>query len=373
MKRYYEGFAQAYGLDRQIRFGTTLTALRPLPSGWQATFSQGPPEAFRSVLVANGHHWDKSLPAWVQDFRGEVLHSKDYKRPAQLAGKRVLVLGGGNSGCDLVSEAARVAREAHWSLRRGYWFLPKTLLGRPTVELMNPWVPVAAQRALITALLRLVVGRYEDYGLPRPDHRLFEAHPTVSTEVFHYLKHGRIQPHGDVARAEGQEVVFTNGERLEVDLVVCATGYRVSVPFLPEGLLEVRGKTPQLVAGLLVPGQRGLFVTAAYQARYGVGPLLRPMAQLVAEWEALDQESEVPLADLLTRLGARPPEHHLADPHQVLRRIRLGRRLTPLLRRMGRRSGPPRPAASPPAAGAAGGPPTDPGPRPIAAPPPAGR
>ncbi len=338
MKAYYEAFADRFELGRSIRFGTELASASPEPGGgWLARFAGGEEVLVRGLVVANGHHWSRSLPDWANDPACPVLHSKDYRSPDQLRGRRVLVVGGGNSGCDVVSEAARVAASADWSLRRGYWILPKTLLGRPIVELLSPWLPIALQRLAIRALLRVVIGRYEDYGLPRPDHRIFEAHPTVSNEVFHYLRHGRIRVRPDVESAEGGAVRFRDGSTADYDLVVCATGYEVALPFLPEGTVEVIGKTPQLYGGLVTDRHRHLYVAGAYQVRYGIGPLLRPLALLLADWVRLQDELAVPLGLALREIGKRPPPSHLIEPHGAIREFRLARHLTGRLRRKGRR------------------------------------
>lgn len=340
MHAYLRAYADAFGLRPQVRLYTEVRTVRPAAGGgWDVGYADGQTERVKGVVVCNGHHWDRVIPAWVRDFEGEVLHSKDYKRPEQLAGRRVLVLGGGNSGCDLASEAARVGASADWSLRRGYWFVPKTLFGRPTAELLLPWMPVPVQRLVIRALLRVVVGRYADYGLPEPDHDIFEAHPSVSTEVFHYLKHGRLRPRPDVVGVQGRRVRFADGQELEVDLVALGTGFAVSFPFLEPGTVPVRGKVPELYAGMVRPEHRHLWIMGAYQPRYGIGPLLRPMAQLLSEWVLLQDQLTVPLGELLRRAGERPTDTHLVDPHQAIRRMRLGLRLTPVLRWRARRLG----------------------------------
>lgn len=333
MCAYFDAFADAHDLRRRIRFRTEAVAVRyldgPKPS-WEADLSADGAvrtERFRGVIVCNGHHWCRDLPAWTADYRGALLHSKDYRNPEQLRGKRILVVGGGNSGCDIISEAARVASTAHWSLRRGYWFLPKTLFGRPSVEFISPWMPVAAQRLVMRALLRVAVGRYEDYGLPTPDHRLFEAHPSVSTEALHYLKHGRIDVRPDVASVDGDALTFTDGRTERYDLVVCATGFRLAFPFLPDGMVPIVGKTAQLYAGLLRPEYRHLYIVGTGQARYGIGPLVRPLARLVARFIALQDQIGPNLGALLHDLGQRPPISHLIDPHAALRQMWLSEHL----------------------------------------------
>ncbi|MCB9663729.1 MAG: NAD(P)-binding domain-containing protein [Alphaproteobacteria bacterium] len=338
MRTYFEGYADAFGLRAHIRFGAEVVRVAPrADERWDVRFADGTREVYKGVLVCNGHHWSRAFPAWVDDFDGEVLHSKDYQRAEQLRDRDVLVLGGGNSGCDIVSEAARVAARADWSLRRGYWFLPKTMFGRPTVELMHPWLPVPAQRAVLKSLLRVVVGPYSAYGLPEPDHELFDAHPTVSTEVFHYLRHGRIHPRPDVASVQGRTVRFVDGTEATYDLVVCATGFHVDFPFLPDGLVPVEGKVVKLVGGMLHRRHRHLYVVGASQPRYGLGPLVRPAAELLADWIGLQDELPVPLGEVLHSLGAPVPHTHIVDPHAALRLLRRARRAMPLVRWKGQR------------------------------------
>ena len=340
MRAYYEAMADDCDLRPRIAFETPVEAVAPRDDGtWAVRFGTGVEAVFKGVFVCNGHHWDKQLPEWTEAYAGAVLHSKDYKEPAQLAGKRVLVLGGGNSGCDLASEAARVGAHCDWSLRRGYWFMPKSVFGRPSVELIAGWIPVWVQRLAARLLVRIVLGSYADYGLPEPDHKVYEAHPTVNSEVFHYLQHGRIRPVSDVARVEGRRVCFADGIEEEYDLVVCATGYAVSFPFLPDGMVEVRGKTPQVLGGALVPGVRNLYIVGAFQPRYGIGPVVRPYVQLLAAWAELQDELSMPIADVLAAMGVKPERTHLIDPHAAIRKARWGRRTLGLVRWKARRMG----------------------------------
>jgi hypothetical protein len=350
MSDYMQDYAESHGLLDKIRFNTRVIAIRPRGLEWEVELTrdgQARREIFKGVAVCNGHHWARSFPDWVDDYTGKVLHTKDYKQPEELSG-RVLVLGGGNSGCDLICESARMA-EAHWSLRRGYHFLPKTFLGRPMVEFIRPWIPLVLQRPMVQAIVRMTLGKYADYGLPEPDHRVFEAHPTISDEVFHYLRHGRIRVRPDVRRAEGDVVVFSDGSRERFDLVVCATGYKVSFPFLEAGTVPVEGKTPQLWAGLLRPEHRHLYIVGAYQVRYGIGPLLRPVATMLARWVEVQDKIDMPLGELLQRLRLPPEPSHLVDPHKARRMLWFGRMAAPLLGWLGRRRPEPRSVMAGPA------------------------
>lgn len=353
---YFRAYADGHGLRSHLQFQTKVTWVAPHPSGegWAVTMctADAAPvtRRFKGVIVCNGHHWDKRMPTFEGSFDGEILHSKDFKSPDRLRGKRVLVMGGGNSACDIVSEAARVADHASLSLRRGYWFLPKTFLGRPTVELIRPWMPVAAQRVLLKALLRITIGKYSDYGLPTPDHKIYERHPTISTEVLHYIKHGRIKPRKDVKRLDGERVTFVDDTSAAFDTIVCATGYHVSYPFLAPGIVDVKGPVTQAVGGCTIPGQRSLYVVGSGQPRYGLGPLISPFAELLCTYIELQEELEHDLGTLFEEMGDKPPQTHLIDPHAALRQLRLGKKFAPkLLRRTDKKLRAKTPKTAPPA------------------------
>ncbi len=333
MGDYYRLYADTFNLRRRIRFNTKVVMCRPLQNhSWEVEFADGGKRTYKGVMVCNGHHWDRRYPAYEGQFSGRLIHSKDYKHSKEFSGKRVLVIGGGNSACDLVSEAARVASSAHLSLRRGYWFLPKTLFGRPSAESPAIYLPLFLQRLILRAILRIVVGKYENYGLPKPDHKLFEHHPTVSSEVLHYLKHGRIKPHPDVAKFDDKTVHFVDGSRIEVDLIVCATGFFVSFPFLPDGLVPVKnGNLALLYGGSVLPDYKNLYIFGTQQVRYGVGPLITPAAKLIAKMIKLQDRMELPIGRVLKESGAKLPKSHLIDPIAALRSMRIADFMLPRL------------------------------------------
>lgn len=336
---YMRSYAEHFNLYPKIQFNTKVTMVRPRSDElWEVELANAERRIYKGVLVCNGHHWHKRFPKYEGEFTGELLHSKDYKGPEQLTDRRVLVIGGGNSACDVVSEAARVSREAHLSLRRGYWFMPKTLLGKPIVESPVLYLPVSVQRLILRVLLRLVVGRYEDYGLPRPDHKIFEKHPTISTEVLHYLKHGRIKPRPDIKRFEGKTVHFTDGTQDEFDTIICATGYYVSFPFLPEGMVTVRNDNLAMLYGSCVlPEYKHLYIIGTRQTRYGIGPLLTPGSKLIAKMIELQNQMELPIGLVIKESGGKLPQTHLVDPIKALRQMRMARYTMPLLLKRERR------------------------------------
>ncbi|MCW5749884.1 MAG: NAD(P)-binding domain-containing protein [Alphaproteobacteria bacterium] len=332
MLDYLESYARVFGLIGAIEFRSKVVEVRPVEANlWHVRFEDGRERRYKGVAVCNGHHWDRRWPDYPGQFTGLYMHSKDFKEPDQFRGKRVLVIGGGNSACDVASEAARVGRSCDLSLRRGYWFMPKTLFGVPTVELIRPWIPVAVQRLLLKAALRIVVGPYARYGLPEPDHDIFEHHPTINSELLHYIKHGRVQPRPDIRRFVGRRVEFVDGTAMDYDVVVCATGYHVRLPFLPDGLVEVKGAVPQVYGGSMLENYRHLYIVGWAQVRYGFGPLVTPAAELLALMIELQDGLAHPLGRVLKAMGERPPRSHLIDPHAALRRMQRVRRYFPLL------------------------------------------
>lgn len=333
MGDYYKLYTETFGLRPQIEFNTKVTAVRPRADElWDVDLATGESRVYKGVLVCNGHHWHKRFPSYPGEFTGEYIHSKDFKDPKQLADKRVLVIGGGNSACDVVSEAARVSETAHLSLRRGYWMTPKTVFGKPSIESPLVHLPVSVQRFLLRILLRVVVGKYEDYGLPRPDHKIFEKHPTISTEIFHYLKHGRIKPRPDIDRFEGKTVYFKDGTSDEFDLIVAATGFYLTFPFLPKGLVPMKNEQLALLyGGCVLPDYKNLYIIGTQQVRYGIGPLLTPGSKLVAKLIKLQEKMELPIGLVLKESGAPLPDSHLVDPIRSLRLMKIANYTLPRL------------------------------------------
>ncbi len=332
MLAYLRDYCDRMAIREHVQLRTFVEHVRPAPGdAWEVSLRGGETRRYRGVVICNGHHWDKRIPTYPGTFTGELIHSKDYKSPDLLRGRRVLVIGGGNSACDVAVEAARFAACSHISLRRGYWFLPKTLLGVPTVEYLRPFFPLWAQRLFIRALVRIVFGRYERYGLPRPDHKIFERHPTLNSQLLYFIKHGRIRPERDIARYDGRIVEFTDGRRQEFDLIVAATGFHVSLPMLDADVLEWKDGYPQLIEGIFPPNHKNLYVFGLGQPRYGAGPLISAGSDLLCRIVKTQPALRHPIGRILQRLGRTAPDTWLKDPIKVLRGIETSKRIVPRL------------------------------------------
>jgi hypothetical protein len=333
MLRYLEAYAQDRRVAERIEYDKTVVRAHPLPDdSWRVVFAGGEERLYKGLVVCIGHHWHKRFPSYPGAFAGELLHSKDYRHPGQIAGKRVLVIGAGNSACDIACEAARLSACCHLSLRRGYWFLPKTVFGKPLTDLPIWGLPVWMQRLMLRALIRITIGDYRKYGLARPDHRLFERHPSYGSELLAYIRQGRVLPRPEIARLDGHTVHFKDGTSGDYDVIVAATGFCNSIPFLPKGLVEADGQLVKIYAGAFPHAAKNLYIVGTEQPRTGFGAILTPAAELYAELIRMQDELEHPIGYILKWAGEDLPSSNLLDSRQALRRIRFSWWLLPLLR-----------------------------------------
>ncbi|MEV0397304.1 flavin-containing monooxygenase [Polymorphospora rubra] len=240
-----------------------------------------------AVVVANGHNSTPRPPSPVYPgpLDAEQMHSHDYRDPEQLAGRRVLVVGGGNSAMDIAVDASHVAARTLLSLRRGVWVVPKYLFGRPADTLNGALarrLPWRMRQRVSETMLRLSVGPPQRYGLPVPTHGFLQDHPTLSESLLSRLTHGEVEPRPAIDRFDGDAVVFTDGRRDAVDLVVWCTGYRIDLPFLDPALLgEGADRLPlyQRVFHLDTPG---LMFVGLMQSTGSALPVVEAQARLVA-------------------------------------------------------------------------------------------
>ena len=291
--RYFEDYARTFDLERHIRFETSVERAEPrAEGGFRLTLSGGEVEEFDSLIVANGHHWD---PAWPDpaipgDFSGLELHSHAYidpDEPHALRGKRVLVVGMGNSAMDIASELGHpgVAERVLLAARRGAWVLPKYAFGKPIDQnrLLPPFLPAAMKRAIAELWYRFAVGRPEDFGLPKPEHHLDQAHPTVSPDILTRLGSGDVIGKPALVRRDGQRVHFSDGTEEEVDAIIYATGYRVSFPFFAPHFIAAKDNDLPLFLRIFPLDRQDLFFIGLAQPVGAVMPLAEAQAKLVAE------------------------------------------------------------------------------------------
>jgi len=291
---YFDDYVDHFGLREGIRFRTEVNRVKPAGDEWEVTVEDdhGRAEVHRygAVVVANGHHWD---PRWPEPpfpgsdrFTGEQIHAHDYKEPGILRGKRVVVLGIGNSACDIAVESSRFADATFLAMRRGAYVIPKYIRGVPTDEAGPPFLsrlPLPAQRLFFTTSLKIASGNMTRYGLPEPDHKLLEAHPTVSSDLLPRLGHGDItvKPNID-SYPGGNRVRFADGSEEEIDLVIYCTGYKISFPFFDPGLISAKDNRIPLYRRVVSVQHPGLYFIGFIQP---LGAIM-PIAEAQSEWVA---------------------------------------------------------------------------------------
>jgi len=292
IRDYVRSFADAFGLRQKVRFNTEVQSAVRNADGWTVTFGDGSSRDYRWLICANGTNWIPNMPPATGSFHGEIMHSVAYKSVRQLEGKSVLVIGAGNSGCDIACDAAKMARKAYISVRRGYHFIPKHVFGKPADVFAagGPPMPVWLAQHIFGWLLRLLNGDVTRYGLPRPDHKLFESHPILNSQLLHYLGHGDIAVKPDVERFEGKDVVFKDGSRIEADLVIFATGYHWAFPFLDRDHLSWTNGRPDLFLGVFNPMEPTIYCMGFLETNGGVYKLFDETADLAARAIQADRD-----------------------------------------------------------------------------------
>jgi hypothetical protein len=281
---YLKEFAKEYGLRDKISFNSTVeTVIREESGNWLVKLEKGGSQSYDGLVICNGHTWDPNWPKYKGSFKGEKLHSLHYKSPDILKGKRVLVVGGGNSAIDIACDAAIHAKSAAISLRRGYHFFPKHVLGLPS-DVINSILPMPAwfQKIVAKIILRVFVGDITRLGLPTPDHGPLESHPIVNSQVLHYLSHGDLCVKKDIESFDGKTVFFQDGVQEDFDLILFATGYNVRFPFLADEHFSWKERYPELFLNFLHPKYDNLAVIGLTQTDGGAYEFFTKQADILA-------------------------------------------------------------------------------------------
>ena len=271
LRQYFRAYADRFALRGHIRFGTAITAAVPAADGGWTVSWDGPDGSgsgsFSAVMVASGTLHTPSVPQLPGSFAGEIRHSARYKKATEFAGQRVLIVGAGNSGCDIAVDAVHHAASVDISVRRGYYFIPKYVFGRPTDTLnQGRPLPRPLKQFLDTRLLRMFTGDPQRFGFPKPGYRIYESHPVVNSLILHHLGHGDLRVRPDIASLDGHTVRFRDGSSGEYDLILLSTGYQLDYPFLDPALLGWDGASPSLYLNIFSRQAANLFVIGMVEA-----------------------------------------------------------------------------------------------------------
>lgn len=318
LRSYLDRYADHFELRQHVWFGTEVIKVEPAEGDrWDVTtrstggYGGERTQRYAAVVVANGHNWSPKIPAYegMDEFAGTVIHASAYKDAAQLRGKRILIVGAGNTGCDIAVEAAQQSARCWLSIRRGYWYAPKYVFGRPADQVNDGVlalrVPLWLRQWLFHRTLKMTVGDLTRFGLPKPDHKVYETHAIVNSQLVYYVGHGAITPLPDVARFNRHSVELTDGQTIEPDLVVLATGYLPRFEFLaPEVLDADADGRPRLYLHAFPRRHPTLAIAGLLQPDSGMFTLVHWQTVAIARWLRLREAAPDRAAAFWSRVSA---------------------------------------------------------------------
>jgi cation diffusion facilitator CzcD-associated flavoprotein CzcO len=288
---YFNDYVDRFGVRDRIVFETGVEHARRGDDGvWTVTLDNGDTRSYDALAVANGHHWDPRWPepAFPGEFNGKQMHAHYYVDNEDFRDKNVLVVGIGNSAMDIAVESSFVARNTFLSSRRGAYILPKYLFGRPLdqigVNSLTGRLPWGFRQAILSTMYRLGVGKVQDYGLPEPDHKLGDAHPTISADFLNRIAHGEMTWKPNLTRLDGDRVVFEDGSSEEIDIIVYCTGYKVTFPFFDEDFVSAPDNDLPLYRRVFKPGVDNLAFIGLLQPLGAIMPLAEAQGRWLASY-----------------------------------------------------------------------------------------
>lgn len=281
---YFYDYSKHFDLRKYFNFNADVTSVtREADETWKVT-ANGKTHHVAGIILATGTLHYPNLPTIPGNYTGESIHSSEYKNPEIFKNKKVLIVGCGNSACDIAVDAIHHADSVNISVRRGYHFVPKYIFGKPadTVGKSNlpPFIQINVQKKILKAFM----GSPENFGFPKPDHDLFESHPVVNSLILYHAGHGDIKVRPDIEKIEGKNVTFKNGLTEEYDLILWATGYKLKYPFIDSKLLNWGKAIPDFYLKIFHPTIDNIFIVGMIEA-LGLGWQGRyEQADLVAQY-----------------------------------------------------------------------------------------
>lgn len=241
--RYLESYADAFNLRDLIRFHARVAVIeQDGPGIWTVRLDDGSAEQFDAVVVASGHQGVPKHPPFAQHFTGDYVHSHSYRTPAPFRDKHVLVVGVGNSACDIAADICATTASVTMVARSPVLFMPRMFLGVPTARILTKiekrWMPWPIRRTIRETIARIAHGRMEQWGFVTPKKR---THPAGHHLLMAQFIWGRITAKPGIASVSGNEVCFVDGSRGRYDTMIAATGYAIDLPFLSADLSPICG------------------------------------------------------------------------------------------------------------------------------------
>lgn len=286
---YFESYVDHFGFRDKITFQTEVVRVTPLSDGtYNVTIRNAAGERtehYRAVIVANGHHWCPKYPDFPGVFSGLVMHSHHYKTPDGMTDKNILVVGIGNSACDIACETSRIATQTFLSTRRSAYILPKYILGRPLDSYLTPFffaVPLWLRRIYGQLLLFLARGSQAACGVPVPKHKFLSEHPTITSDLLNLVGYGRVKIKPNIKELAGDRVRFEDGTEEKIDIIIYGTGYKLAFPFFDSSFINPENNELSLYKRVIHPDYPNLYFVGLFQP---IGAIM-PIAEWQSKWVA---------------------------------------------------------------------------------------
>ncbi len=234
---YLEMYAQHF--DIRPQFNTSVRKIEKTGDCWHVETSDGRSFYASNVVIATGVNRKPKVPEWKgqEEFEGKVLHSCDYRNPGDTEGKRVLVIGMGNTGAELALDLAEHDMETFISVRSPVSIIPRDINGRPTqltAKLLEKF-PFGIGEWLGNVVRKVVVGDLTRYGIREPELppakqiKVTGKTPVLDIGTVRHIKSGKIKVIPDVDHFTRDGIVASDGKEYPFDSVVLATGYQAGI------------------------------------------------------------------------------------------------------------------------------------------------
>ena len=290
MHRYLVAYAQYFGVTPHIKFHSRVTQVRPAferereAPRWEVELASGAVEVFDSVIVASGHLTQPLDIPEFKAFTGEYLHAHHYKTPEPYVGKRICVVGVGNSACDIASDLCVTVPRCVLVARSGVLILPKLMFGRAftdiTARIQRPWIPRTLRRRITRFLTWLAHGDLSRLGFKRPDTL---SHVTSNATVVTDIAYRRIEVKTGIEALDGKLIRFADGSGGEFDVLIAATGYAIDLDFIPKHVLEAADNRLDLYMRMVPPQWPGLFFMGFFNTDTALNMVFEHQARWVRE------------------------------------------------------------------------------------------
>ena len=251
---YLDAYARHFGIAPWCEVDATRVTREG--ANWIVSTSRGDIRC-GAVVLATGTNGEPVIPSWpgLETFEGPVLHSQDYRNGRGFRGRRVLVVGFGNSGGEIALDLVEHGAEPVVSVRGRVNVVPRDILGIPVLAIAIPLAKLPPRLAdgLVWPLLKAYYPSYRALGLRKaargPFQQISRARriPLLDIGTIRQIRRGAIQVRRGISHLVGSTVVFQDGVEQVVDAIVLATGYRAALPpgiTLPEKVAAGGGPSP---------------------------------------------------------------------------------------------------------------------------------